>query len=82
MHQLKALTDDRFAKSRQALESDLKNLETLIDRMRSDSLKKLDTNNLSTQNLIEKVRAESKQWITEEKDRIMVEVQDLLVTFD
>jgi len=60
MHQLKALTDDRFAKSRQALESDLKNLETLIDRMRSDSMKKLDANNLSTQNLIEKVRAESK----------------------
>ena len=78
MHQLKALTDDRFAKSRQALESDLKNLETLIDRMRSDSLKKLDANNLSTQNLIEKVRAESKQWIGEEKDRIMGEVQELL----
>lgn len=47
--------------------------------MRSDSLKKIDANNMSTQNLIEKVRAESKQWITEEKDRIMVEVQDLLV---
>lgn len=78
MHQLKALTDDRFAKSRQALESDLKNLETLIDRMRSDSMKKLDANNLSTQNLIEKVRAESKQWIGEEKDRIMGEVQELL----
>lgn len=42
-------------------------------------MKKIDANNMSTQNLIEKVRAESKQWITEEKDRIMVEVQDLLV---
>jgi hypothetical protein len=50
--------------------------------MRSDSLKKIDANNISTQNLIEKVRAESKQWITEEKDRIMVEVQDLLVKVD
>jgi hypothetical protein len=50
--------------------------------MRSDSLKKIDANNMSTQNLIEKVRAESKQWITEEKDRIMVEVQDLLVKVD
>ena len=76
------MTDDRFAKSRIALESDLKNLETLIERMRSDSLKKIDANNMSTQNLIEKVRAESKQWITEEKDRIMVEVQDLLVKVD
>jgi len=50
--------------------------------MRSDSLKKIDANNISTQNLIEKVRAESKQWISEEKDRIMVEVQDLLVKVD
>jgi hypothetical protein len=41
-------------------------------------MKKLDANNLSTQNLIEKVRAESKQWIGEEKDRIMGEVQELL----
>ena len=45
-------------------------------------MKKIDANNMSTQNLIEKVRAESKQWITEEKDRIMVEVQDLLVKVD
>lgn len=45
-------------------------------------MKKIDANNISTQNLIEKVRAESKQWITEEKDRIMVEVQDLLVKVD
>lgn len=50
--------------------------------MRSDSLKKLDANNVSTQNLIEKVRGESKQWISEEKDRIMVEVQDLLEKVD
>ena len=50
--------------------------------MRSDSLKKLDGNNVSTQNLIEKVRGESKQWISEEKDRIMVEVQDLLEKVD
>ena len=50
--------------------------------MRSDSLKKLDANNVFTQNLIEKVRGESKQWISEEKDRIMVEVQDLLEKVD
>jgi len=42
--------------------------------MRSDSLKKLDANNQSTQALIEKLRSESKQWISEEKDRIMEEV--------
>ena len=42
--------------------------------MRADSLKKLDAQNQSTQALIEKVRYDTKQWVSEEKDRIMEEV--------
>jgi hypothetical protein len=48
MQQLKSLTDDRFAKSRLALDADIKNIESLIEKLRSDNIKKLDASNSAT----------------------------------